>query len=283
MLRIGDFSKVGRVPVSALRCYADLGLLVPAQVDPLTGYRYSTLEQLPRLNRLLALKDLGLSLDQIGQVLRKDLTAEQLRGMLRLREAELQAQLSDAEAQLRRVKARLTQIELEGAMPDHEVVLKTIEALHVLSLREHAPTPEHVGALLGEACGAVAQAGLAFAGAPFTIFHDREFKPEDLDVEIVVPVPASVQQPVALADGRALTVRALAGLQAACLLHAGGFDAIAQSYAALGRWIDAHGYQVAGPAREVYLRAPDQEGAALTEIQWAVAKAERSAIQDGGT
>lgn len=274
MFKIGDFSKICQVPVSALRYYADLGLLVPIQVDPTTGYRYYSLDQLPRLNRILALRDLGLSLDQIGQVLQATLTAEQLRGMLRLREAEIHQQLQDAEAQLARVRSRLKHIELETLMPTQEVILKPLDALQVLSLREIAPTPSAVGTLLGETCGAIAQSGLSFSGAPFTIFHDKEFKPENLDVEIVVPVVAAGKTELPLAGGRKLLAQTLEKVAtAACLLHAGDFDTIAQSYATLAQWIGANGYQMAGPSREVYLRAPDEPGGALTEIQWPVLRA----------
>ena len=108
MFKIGDFSKICRVPVSALRYHADIGLLEPAQVDKFTGYRYYSLDQLPRLNRILALKDLGLSLEQITHILRADLPAEQIRGMLRLKQAEIRQQVEEAQTQLARVEARPT-------------------------------------------------------------------------------------------------------------------------------------------------------------------------------
>ena len=89
MYRIGEFSKICRVPVSALRYYSDLGLLPPVETDPASGYRYYSAAQLPRLNRILALKDLGLSLDEIGAILNEELVLEELRGMLRLKRAEI--------------------------------------------------------------------------------------------------------------------------------------------------------------------------------------------------
>ncbi len=61
MLKIGDFSKLSRVSVQALRHYDEMNLLKPAQVDTFTGYRYYSASQLPRFNRILALKDLGFS------------------------------------------------------------------------------------------------------------------------------------------------------------------------------------------------------------------------------
>ena len=97
--------------MSTLRYYDERALLKPSQVDRFTGYRYYATEQLQRLNRILALKELGLSLDQIGQMLEGDVSAAELRGMLRLRHAELENQMQDAHAQLDRVAARLRQIE----------------------------------------------------------------------------------------------------------------------------------------------------------------------------
>jgi DNA-binding transcriptional MerR regulator len=66
LVRIGDFSVLGRVSVRMLRHYESLGLLVPAETDAYTSYRYYTLDQLTRLNRIIALKQLGFSLDQVG-------------------------------------------------------------------------------------------------------------------------------------------------------------------------------------------------------------------------
>jgi len=97
--------------VKTLRYYDEIGLLKPAQVDRFTGYRYYSEDQLPRLNRILALKDLGLSLEQIGRLLDDDLPPAQLRGMLRLKQAEIQQCVEEEQARLARVEMRLRQIE----------------------------------------------------------------------------------------------------------------------------------------------------------------------------
>src|SRR5512147_3281105 len=113
MFKIGDFSRLTQVSIKTLRYYDEIGLLKPAQIDRFTNYRYYTIEQLPRLNRILALKDLGLSLDQIGDLLKRDLPADQLRGMLMLRQAEIEQEMQAMHLQMRRVEARLKQIERE--------------------------------------------------------------------------------------------------------------------------------------------------------------------------
>jgi DNA-binding transcriptional MerR regulator len=273
MYKIGDFSRLSRVPVSALRYYADLGLLHPAQIDPATGYRYYTIDQMPRLNRILALKDLGLSLEQIRDLLNEALSPEQLRGMLRLKQAEIEQRLEDERARLARVAARLNQIDEEGHMPTHEIVLKQIEPQHVLSIREVIPVAGDVGRLLGECFGAIMAGRVEVIGPPTALFHDLEFKPADLDVEIAFPVAASVTAAIPLEGGRSLQAVALPALaQAACTIHTGDYDQMEPTYAALSQWVGTGGYRLAGPIREVYLTAPGDPAGTLTEIQYPVAR-----------
>lgn len=114
MLKIGDFAKKAQITVKTLRHYDKLGLLKPAWIDRFTGYRYYAQEQMPRLNRIMALKDLGFTLEQTGRILQNELTVDELRGMLRLKCAELEQRIEDEQARLTRVEARLHQIEHEG-------------------------------------------------------------------------------------------------------------------------------------------------------------------------
>lgn len=78
MFKIGEFSKMTQVSARMLRHYDKLGLLQPNVVDRFTGYRYYTLEQIPQLNRLLALKDLGFSLNEIAHLLSTQVSVEML-------------------------------------------------------------------------------------------------------------------------------------------------------------------------------------------------------------
>ncbi|MBC8496712.1 MAG: MerR family transcriptional regulator, partial [Chloroflexi bacterium] len=156
MLKIGDFSKLSRVTVKTLRYYDEIGLLKPAQVDRFTGYRYYSFKQLPRLNRILALKDLGLSLEQIGRLLDEELPSEQLRGMLRLKWAEIEGEVTEAQAHLARVEARLRQIEQEVVMSKYDVIIKKVELLKVASMRGVVPTPPDQGTLWNELEGYLA-------------------------------------------------------------------------------------------------------------------------------
>lgn len=274
MFKIGDFSKLCRIPTSMLRYYADIGLLEPAHTDKFTGYRYYTADQIPRLNRILALRDLGLSLEQIRAMVNDDLSPEEIRGMLRLKQAEIQQRVEEEQARLARVAARLRQIEQENHMPASDIVLKQIEAQHVLAIREVIPTPVYVGTLLNQMFGAMMRNGIQPASPPIAIYYDEEFEPTDMDVEIAVPVAASVNAILPLGEGRQATVRDLPAVPlAACIIHSGSYDKFEETYAILGQWIVSNGYQIAGAPREIYLTTADDPAGAITEIQFPVEKA----------
>lgn len=144
MLGIGDFARLGQVTVVTLRHYDDIGLLKPSTVDPVTGYRFYSGKQLHKLNRILALKDLGLSLEQIKQTLTEKLGVQQLQGMLKLRQAEERQRLKEAHERLIRIEARLKQIEREIYMPDYDIIVKTLPPRLVASQHLIIPTNDDV-------------------------------------------------------------------------------------------------------------------------------------------
>src|ERR1051325_6843011 len=124
MLKISHFARISHVSVKTLRHYDSVGLLKPTRVDDLTGYRYYSADQLPRLHHILALKDLGFSLEQIGEALNQRLSPEQLQELLCRKQSELEQRVREDQARLERVRGLLRQIEQEGTMPDYEVALK---------------------------------------------------------------------------------------------------------------------------------------------------------------
>src|SRR5689334_3117200 len=98
MFKIGDFSRLSRVTVKALRFYDEMGLLKPCQVDEFTGYRYYAADQLPRLHRILALKDLGFTLEQIRELLQKNVGPNELRTALDAKRCEVRRRVREEEA-----------------------------------------------------------------------------------------------------------------------------------------------------------------------------------------
>ena len=272
MIRIGDFSKLSRVSIKTLRYYDEMGLLKPVQVDQSTGYRYYEFDQLPILYRILVLKDLGFSLEEIGRLLDSDLSVEQMRGMLKLRRAEIRLQVEQEAERLERVERWLRQIEQENSMSKYDVVIKKIEPVRVASVRDVVPSPPDQGTLWGELMGHLAQQKARMIGPPMAIYHDGEFKEQDWDIEVCMP---SVDE---MKPAQRLKVYEVAGFDAAaCVVHAGPFVTIGEAYDAIAKWISDNGYQIAGPWRELNLRPPEPPGNqndpnTLNEIQFPVKK-----------
>ena len=270
MIRIGVFSRIGQVPVSTLRYYDDMDLLNPVHVDSSTGYRYYSLDQLPRLNRILALKDLGFSLEEITLLLGEELPAEQLRGMLRLKRTELREQVQEAFARLERVEARLRQIEQENNMSNYDVVIKKIEPMLVASVRSMIPSYPEQKSLWDEFCSLEGKAD--FAGLCFTIYHAEE---PQIDAETCEVLKSPVK-PI----GRIKVYKLPAVEMMASVVHHGPFVTIGETYKAITQWIEANGYRINGPCREVYLQSPQQTATGVsqtdpnnvTEIQFPVEK-----------
>ena len=201
MVRIGVFARLCEVSIKTLRHYDDIGLLVPAYVDDWSGYRYYTLEQLPRLYRILALKDLGFSLDEIAGLLRRNLPPAEMTRLLRGKQAEMQQRLAEEGARLARVETRLRQLEQEGTMSNFDVRLKTVEPQTVASIRETIPDWNDVSPafnrLFDEVIGYVVQQGGQMAGAPFDRWLDAESlcdgtPPAGLRVEACAPLRGAV-------------------------------------------------------------------------------------------
>lgn len=126
MYRIGDFAAISKVSIKMLRHYDEIGLLKPAAVDPFTGYRSYMLDQLPRLNRIMALKSMGFSLAEIRELLNTPLSLEQIRVQAEEKQAELVHELQTMQEKLTNLQTWMRRIELENAMPEYEIILKPL-------------------------------------------------------------------------------------------------------------------------------------------------------------
>ena len=271
MIKIGDFARLSQVSVVTLRHYDEMNLLKPVKVDAFTGYRFYSADQLPRLNRILALKDLGFSLEQIKLMLADGLSLEQLRGMLMIQRIEVERRLSEEQECLSRIEARLRQIELEDKMPDYDVLVKTVPALLIASCRVTIPTNDQVPAYLAPAYAKVydylREQGVKDNGLCLTLWHSPADVYENEDAEAMV----AVERP--LPGTHDVKVYELPPTQVACVVHHGDFAEFTQGHAALLEWIPANGYQIVGPYREIYIKHDKKNLLhTITEIQIPVEK-----------
>lgn len=259
MFRIGEFSHIARVTTRLLRHYDRLGLLVPARVDRDNGYRYYTADQLPRLNRILALKEMGFGLDEIGELVEAEVAAEQLRGMLTAKRSELRRQLDQDLLRLRLVESRIDGIAEAGPLDTVDLRVKTLEPTPWAAHRFRCAAPEHarlVAAEIEEVVTGVAQP----APLPnlLAVGHG-EFTDTDVDLEVGLALEElpTRNDDLCLHDGSTLSMATLPGVDAVTGIRVGHPLLTSQFYAGVGRWLTANDAAIAGPVRELIMRPPD--------------------------
>ncbi len=273
MLKIRDFARLAEVSMTTLRYYDEIGLLKPIQVDPETGYRYYTMDQLPYLHRILAFKELGLGLTQIVEILNEGISPEALQGMLRLRQAQLQQHMQTEQEQLVRIEARLRSLEQGSSLPTYEVVLKAVKPITAVLL--HPTTTDltyqaHWGDILS---ATLTRYGVKPIDHLLVLHADSEDEHTLGSVELVAPVEyRDASTLITRSEGRLTLCELPAVPRMASTLHHGHPSLAVHSYQALGTWMENNAYTIVGPRRKIFLRRGEHLDDALTEIQFPVEK-----------
>ena len=276
MFRIGEFSKIAQVSGRLLRFYDEIGLLSPDFTDAQTGYRYYSAQQLPRLNRILVLKELGLSLEQIAQFLERDASIDEIRGMLTLRKSQIERALQEETTRLRMVESRLQQIDVHGQIQEPDVVLKSAPAQQFLSIREVLPDMSAVQGRVQKVSNVVpATVGEHCLNHIAIVIHSPIYEPDAFDVEIGYLFTGKTPKPVRLSEDRSLTVRDLPAVETmATLVHVGRVRDSHQSYDRMASWLEHNQWQVIDSGREIMMElprsSPDDE--AVIELQLPASK-----------
>lgn len=264
MFKIGEFSQIGQVSVRMLRHYDKMGVLHPNHVDKFTGYRYYTLEQLPRLNRILALKDLGLSLEEIARLLKNDLHADQLHGMLMMKQAQIEQTIADEQLRLRRVAARIKRIESEDRPSPYDVVVKHIAPITVVGTRAVVPNLEQMTAyrchMLSEVHGWLDAFGVSPSAPEMLVYHLTEYRETDLDTEIAIPIPKDAADELGdrLPQDFHIKTYANVHLVASTVLNGSIWD-IPEAITAITAWIKSSGYALQSPTFEIHHSGKETE------------------------
>lgn len=272
LLRIGEFSRLSQVTVKTLHHYDDIGLLKPSHTDKFTSYRYYTLDQLPRIHSIMALKELGLSLEEITQLLTESLPPDQIRGMYRLKLAEAQERVRQEKARMNQIEFRLRQIEEEGKMQTVDIVIKRVESYFAMTIRNDQLTHEK-RLVIGTAIEAADESRKFISNhAPaIEIMYEDEFRGGYDEAEATIPVDLPHVEKVSLGEVGVMTLREIPAIEsAATFLHEGDYDTLPEKYLFLQRWAVENGYKLSGTWRFVYHRGPMHHvdpSTYLTEIQ----------------
>lgn len=261
MLSIGAFAQIGQVTHRMLRHWDTAGLLVPAHVDEFSGYRSYDPQQLERLHRIVALRQLGFGLDDISSILDQGVDGDRIAALLRIRRAEVEQEHRVAAARLVDVERRLHLIEKENLMSQIEIIEKPLPAVRLAAIRAVVADQPEVAGVVGPAFDAIAEIIGGESGALATPIAQYASIDEGLEVTVGYEYGGPQQ------DG--FEIIELAAAEAAvCGIHLGSMERIADSWHAIHTETLARGLELAGPCRELYVRAiSDDQSDWVTELQ----------------
>lgn len=272
-MNIGEFARLGQVSPRMLRHYDEIGLLKPERVDPTNGYRLYTAHQLSRLHRIVALRYLGFTLEQIREVLEENPPVEQLRGMLRIRQAQIEQTVGEERERLRRVEAHLRALEGSHNVDVQDIVIKQTQPIRIAQAAAeeltHADIGPAFGRLLPEVLAHLDSVG-ARPGISAAYYEDEGGTAEEGTIVLHAGFEIGDQD---VSDSDRVQVVNLPVVEVASVVHHGSMDGIVASWEALVRWIEDSGYRLTGDCRELYHEWHEEEPSRhVTELQQPIAR-----------
>ena len=254
MFDTGKFSRMARVSKRTLRYYDSIDLFKPLKVDPETGIRYYSAEQFADLNRIISLKELGLTLDQIRHMLDEDVSREEIHGMLLIKKAEAEQKLLEDIKRLRSIEARLQSPEL---FLTQGVVLKSVPEQPFLSYRNTFKGEELLPFYQSIVHRVPRLAGRQKLSHFTTLMHWDSFDMENMDAELGYFISKPSNLRIELSEDLILTERKLPAVaEMASVILVGGPERYPAGHEAVARWCEENGYDVNKPERYIFLEMP---------------------------
>ncbi|WP_105616183.1 MerR family transcriptional regulator [Vallitalea okinawensis] len=268
MFSIGVFSSINKITTKTLRHYDEIGLLKPEYVDDFTGYRYYSSNQLPRLYKIRTLKQMGLSLCEIKEVIDNPISINMY---LKLKEQEIQTNIDLEKTKLLQIQNYIKGMKGELDMP-YNAIIKELPEVIVASMRRVVPDHGAYFTIYPE-MGEYMHEQKVTCAVPeycFTIYHDGEYKDKDIDIEICEAVTDYAQ------DSEDVKFKKMDRVPTAvCTLHKGPYTTFNLAYGFIFKWIEDNGYKAIGMPRESYIDGvwnKEDQNEWLTEIQVPVSK-----------
>ena len=269
MFKIGEFAKLNRVTIATLRHYDVLNLLKPVKTDELTGYRYYSAEQMTILNRILNLKDMGFSLEEILLIVKENKGKETLKELLAFKQSQIQDNIDREQERLNLLKGYMEYLDQEGTTMEYDVIFKKTEEIKVAGLRDIIPDYPEQGHLWEELVSYIESNKGKIIPPCLVIYYDNKELENAVDAEVLEAITGELK------GSDRVNVRKLESVPAACVIHKGPYKTIGQAYKAASSWIEENGYTINGPQRELYLKGEwnsESEEEYITEIQLPVEK-----------
>lgn len=274
MLSIGEFSKICAVSTKTLRYYAEIGLIIPDEINPENGYRYYSIKQLKKMLYINRLKSYNFSLEEIKDILQleqdmeQDKSEEMLCSILNIKRKQIEEKLIAFEYTLKQMNKDIENlnngIPIMSHLENIGVELVETQSMNILSIRQMIDYAAGYGKYFNMLYEKIATEKLTITGIPMTIFHSAEYNPAGNDTEFAIPIEEAVKG-----------TRDLPGSLCAKSILKGAYSELTSVYARLKEWIETERYELISAPYEVYVTIPTQVDVPediITEVYFPVKK-----------
>lgn len=271
MLSIGEFSNICKVSTKTLRYYAEIGLLLPSEINPENGYRYYAIEQLETMLFINRLKAYHFSLDEIRDILKCDNSEEQLYTALSKKKQELEQQVQNTQNTLLQINTDIKTVRqgksIMSFVEDMDVTLVDFPMRYLLSVRKDVIKPDYEMEYMkcfGQLFRRIADEKLTVAAPPMVLFYGSEHTPQGLDTEFAIPVEEYVTGTRDFMPGLCLKT-----------VVKGSYANLPSAYVRLYEYAEQENYVCSNALFEVYVTDPSQiknEQEQITEVYYPVKK-----------
>lgn len=254
MLKIGDFSKLSRISIRMLRHYDEIGLMTPRSTDHFTGYRFYSEDQLLKAFRINTLKDMGFSLAAIGELLKNYNDPRELAKFLEIRRVEVLEEMKESGQRLKLLDAAIQRLRKDDMAMNYSVALKTMPQRYVASVRDIIPAYNQEGLLwkrLGEETHGI-NLQMCDPAYSLAVFHDRDFRDGDVDVEIQISVKGTYE------NTEHVIFKTVPEVEIASAVYKGSYDQITDVNLEVANWVRDNEYEFNGPMFCIYHVSPAQ-------------------------
>ena len=245
MLQIGEFSKICHVSVKTLHHYDKIGLLVPTEVDRITGYRFYQLEQIDTMNYIQRLKRYGFSLEEIQSILAISDNNE-LKNRLRQQEEKLKLEQQERTIIVNELRTHISVFERTGDIMTYQkgytIEIKSSPSMNVLANRAMMGVDEF-GKYYGTLFERVPKERVTPTGLNGARYYDKEFDRDSSDVEVFIGIKEKEKADVVMEP-----------VECAMTVHRGGYSTLSEAYGAIVSWITENDYEIAGAPFDLYIK-----------------------------
>lgn len=272
MLSIGEFSNICKVSTKTLRYYAEIGLIIPDEINPENGYRYYSVDQLETMLFINRLKSYNFSLEEIKSIIKsEDSQDEKLYAALMQKKKDMERQVLEFEKTLGRLEDDISTLKqgksIMSYMEGIDVQLVDVPMMYLLSVRKmvhESDFADEYGNCFGKLLGRIQADKLTVTAPPMVLFYSAEYTPFGLDTEFAIPIKEYVTGTRDFCPGLCLKT-----------VVRGSYSNLSSVYTKQREWAENEGYEGSGALYEVYVTDPSQvadESELITEVYYPVKK-----------